>query len=318
MPAQAGGFLLLSSGRSSTQDEEEPHADEHWLSPCVTSPLLELDEDSDAATSVESKRGRRWPLLLVGLVLVGVALWTMKAHIGEAVLWLAGLAENAGAWGIAATVLVLAVWVMLLMPISVFEVLIGHVFPLKTAMAIAITGKTLGAIGCFVVSQQAKPFVERLMRRHRRLRALERTVHAHPLKATLLVRFSMLPAPVKNYGWGSLGVDFWIFLTATLLEAPMYALPPVLLGAQLSDLADVAAGRQRIRPHPFQLGLGVAMLVLLVLLCFYSQRWLEQELPSHGSSTDLHAQEHADEAESELVLTPVRDKRKESPAIRAV
>ena len=86
------------------------------------------------------------------------------------------------------------------------------------ALAVCIAGKILGALGCFLLSQQAKPLVERLMRRHRRLRALERTVHAHPLKATLLVRFSLLPAPIKNYGWGSLGVDFRVFLVATVLE----------------------------------------------------------------------------------------------------
>ena len=86
------------------------------------------------------------------------------------------------------------------------------------ALAVCIAGKILGALGCFVLSQRAKPLVERLMRRHRRLRALERTVHAHPLKATLLVRFSLLPAPIKNYGWGSLGVDFRVFLLATVLE----------------------------------------------------------------------------------------------------
>ena len=57
----------------------------------------------------------------------------------------------------------------------------------------------------------------------------------------------------------------------------MYALPPVLLGSQLSDLADLAAGRQRIRPHPLQLGLGGLMLLLLVLLAATSHRWLEAE-----------------------------------------
>lgn len=195
------------------------------------------------------------------------------------------------------------------------------------ALAVCIAGKILGALGCFLLAQRAKPLVERLMRRHRRLRALERTVHAHPLKATLLVRFSMLPAPIKNYGWGSLGVDFRIFLAATILEvrrrrqlglpraatarsaqrgpsppplphcgtrashpqrrawqAPMYALPPVLLGSQLHDLADLAAGRQRIAPHPVQLGLGALMLLLLVLLATTSHRWLEAE--QRGAASD--------------------------------
>ena len=57
----------------------------------------------------------------------------------------------------------------------------------------------------------------------------------------------------------------------------MYALPPVLLGGQLSDLADLAAGRQQIRPDPLQLGLGVAMLLVLVMLAATSHRWLEAE-----------------------------------------
>ena len=291
--------------------------DDHYLmSPCVsvTSPLL---GDGMESLAGQSRCAHRWPLWLASAVLVGFTLWTLKAHIGEAIMWLAELAEHAGPWGIVATVLVLAVWVMVLMPISIFEVLVGHVFPLRTApqhaqkpwvaatplrpptapearplclplplgpwlglggreerarapsvpkrrrsgtrvpaptspmslpagvqaLLVCIVGKTLGAVGCFALSQQAKPLVARLMRQHRRLRALERTVHAHPLKATLLVRFSMLPAPVKNYGWaallssslsssdlkvgdlkardlgvGDLGVGFPVFLIATLAE----------------------------------------------------------------------------------------------------
>ena len=51
----------------------------------------------------------------------------------------------------------------------------------------------------------------------------------------------------------------------------------MLLGGQLSDLADLAAGRQHIRPDPLQLGLGVAMLFVLVVLAATSHRWLEAE-----------------------------------------
>lgn len=66
-------------------------------------------------------------------------------------------------------------------------------------------------------------------------------------------------------------------LTACAWQAPLYALPPVLLGGQLSDLADLAAGQQLVRPDPLQLGLGVFMLLVLVVLAATSHRWLEVE-----------------------------------------
>ena len=111
--------------------------DHYLLSPCVsvTSPLL---DDGIESIAQQTKCVHRWPLLLALAVAVGLTLWMLKTHIGEAILWLAalaGLAENAGPWGIVATMLVLAVWVMALMPISLFEVLVGHVFPLRTALA---------------------------------------------------------------------------------------------------------------------------------------------------------------------------------------
>ena len=84
----------------------------------------------------------------------------------------------------------------------------------------------------------------------------------------------------------------------------MYALPPVLLGSQLNDLADLAAGRQRIRPHPLQLGLGVLILLLLVLLATTSHRWLEAE--QRGAASDLPR--GTDDTETEPVLTPTARK----------
>ena len=85
-------------------------------------------------------------------------------------------------------------------------------------MLVCVVGKTLGAVSCFAIAQQAKPLVARLVQNHSRLRGLERTVRAHPVKATMLVRFSLLPAAVKNYGSGSLGIDFRVFLAAALAE----------------------------------------------------------------------------------------------------
>jgi len=299
-PASNSSHSLLGREEAAEDTDDAAEEETSLLSPCGSD--MGGAAFSDEAEVAKRRCAARWPLVVAGVVLLAVLLWTLKRHIGETVMALAHLAKHSGTWGILAVVLALSLWVLIMMPISIFEVLVGHVFPLKTALAVCIVGKTIGACACFAVAGYAKPFVERLMRRHRRLRALSRLVQAHPLKATLLVRFSTLPAPIKNYGWSSLGVSFRVFFVATLAEAPMYALPPVLLGGQLNDLADLAAGKQRIPLNKWQLALGLSMLLLLVVLGATSQRWLEAEQRATEEPADS-------EVEAQLVLrspTPLK------------
>ena len=141
MVSPAGPRFQPLNGRSFQDDEEAPTEvdDRYLLSPCVTSPLL--DDGMDVIAG-QSGCVHRWPCWLATAAVVGITLWMLKAHIGVAIMWLAALAEHAGPWGIVATVCVLAVWVMLLMPISLFEVLVGHVFPLRTALQHGSRGHT--------------------------------------------------------------------------------------------------------------------------------------------------------------------------------
>ena len=147
MVSPAGPRFQPLNGRSFQDDEEAPTEvdDRYLLSPCVTSPLL--DDGMDVIAG-QSGCVHRWPCWLATAAVVGITLWTLKAHIGVAIMSLAALAEHAGPWGIVATVCVLAVWVMLLMPISLFEVLVGHVFPLRTALQHGSRGHTPVRLGC--------------------------------------------------------------------------------------------------------------------------------------------------------------------------
>ena len=141
MVSPSGPRFQPLNGRSLQDDEEAPAEvdDRYLLSPCVTSPLL---DDGMEVIAGKDSCVHRWPCWLASAAVVGLTLWTLKAHIGVAIMWLATLAEHAGPWGIVATVCVLAVWVMLLMPISLFEVLVGHVFPLRTALQHGSRGHT--------------------------------------------------------------------------------------------------------------------------------------------------------------------------------
>ena len=101
-------------------------------------------EPAEEITQHAVPRGLVAAGLLALAVVVGVTLWTLRAHIGEAIMWLAELAENTGPWGVVATMLALAVWVIVpFMPINPFEVVIGYVFPLWTALAARSQGPCL-------------------------------------------------------------------------------------------------------------------------------------------------------------------------------
>ena len=101
-------------------------------------------EPAEETTPHAVPRGLAAAGLLVFALVVGLTLWTLRAHIGEAIMWLAELAENAGPWGVVATILALAVWVLVpFMPINLFEVVIGYIFPLWTAPAARSQGSCL-------------------------------------------------------------------------------------------------------------------------------------------------------------------------------
>ena len=187
----------------------------------------------------------RRALVVLCVLAAGRGVWAARAHLTTAIELLARQIRGAGAWGAVGASGALALWVVCLLPTFVFEVFAGHLFPLRTAVAVCVVGKTVGASLCFAIARSLSHTVEpeRLLARHRRLQALARVVHEHPLKTTLLVRFAWLPAPVKNYGWTVVGIEYRIFLLATLAEGPVYALPAAVVGSQVDDLADVVSGK---------------------------------------------------------------------------
>ena len=134
------GYFDLVSQNSATTPSPRGHGLQTPMTEprsCASCELSELPtEPAEETTPHAVPRGLAAAGLLVLAVVVGLTVWTLRAHIGEAIMWLAELAENAGPWGVVATVLALTMWVMVpLMPINLFEVLVGPIFPLWTALA---------------------------------------------------------------------------------------------------------------------------------------------------------------------------------------
>ena len=142
------GYFDLVSQNSATTPSPRGHGLQTPMTEprsCASCELSELPtEPAEDATPHAVPRGLAAAGLLILAVVVGLTVWTLRAHIGEAIMWLAELAENAGPWGVVATILALAVWVIVpFMPINPFEVVIGYIFPLRTAHVASSQGPCL-------------------------------------------------------------------------------------------------------------------------------------------------------------------------------
>ncbi len=142
------GYFDLVSQNSATTPSPRGHGLQTPMTEprsCASCELSELPtEPAEETTPHAVPRGLAAAGLLVLAVVVGLTVWTLRAHIGEAIMWLAELAENAGPWGVVATILALAVWVIVpFMPINPFEVVIGYIFPLRTAHVASSQGPCL-------------------------------------------------------------------------------------------------------------------------------------------------------------------------------
>ena len=217
----------------------------------------------------------------IGAGVLGVlgVLWALKAHAGTLLTLLATQVHSAGAWGVAGYVAAFAAWGVLCLPLSPFELLSGFLFPFWTALAACVLGKVGGAALCFLAGRTVGAGIaRRALARHETLRALGDAVASRPFSTTLLLRFAYLPAALKNYGWSLTPVRLPVFLLACALEAPVYSVPLVLVGARAEGLAQLLSGRAPLGPEAAaSMALGIAMLLLwLAVMRRLSQAALRQ------------------------------------------
>lgn len=85
----------------------------------------------------------------------------------------------------------------------------------------------------------ARSLVERhLLPRYPILQAASTLAEEEPLKTTLLIRGSVVPLAVKNYGCGVLKVPYWCIALGSLVFGPLYGFQNFLLGAEARRLGE--------------------------------------------------------------------------------
>ena len=107
-PASNSSHSLLGREEAAEDTDDAAEEETSLLSPCGSDMgSADMDEPEES----QRRCAARWPLVVAGVVLLALLLWTLKRHIGETVMALAHLAEHSGTWGIVAVVLALALGV---------------------------------------------------------------------------------------------------------------------------------------------------------------------------------------------------------------
>lgn len=200
-------------------------------------------------------------LFTVGLVVIAHDAWS-KAFTG--------LEDYAERWRDAApltlalaTSLMIATWIVFLLPSTPVELLAAYVFGFGRAFIIVYTGKVLGSLASFFIGQRCgRQTCSRRLTNMKLLKAMERAVSRDPIRLCFLVRASYIPIVLKNYGFGLLGVRWPAFIAALFVVEVYTTLEFVTLGTAARGIGDDGISDASFW-HTISLTLAAIMLILL-------------------------------------------------------
>ena len=183
----------------------------------------------------------------------------------------------------AITALVYAASIIVFIPTTLPELVLGFVFGLRMGYLIDLAGKVLGCSLCYLLGLTVlKQCIRRLLWRgevKELFLAFEEEVQLRPWRTAALLRVAFMPMSIKDYGMAILGVPPLAYF-GTLLPVAMFdTYVPVAVGSTAKDLASLLGGSsakhfkhigvKKKHEAMFQMAMVSAQgAVLLVLICY--------------------------------------------------
>lgn len=159
-----------------------------------------------------------WKLLIPTLGAVALFAAWFLLPVKEWLESFTGWIGELGAWGYLFFAVFYAAATVLLVPGSLLTLAAGFVFGLGWGLLVALTGAAAGASLAFLSARYLlRATIEKLVKKRRKLAAVDRAVADEGWKAVLLLRLSpLVPFNLQNYLFGLTAVAFWPYLAATL------------------------------------------------------------------------------------------------------
>lgn len=183
---------------------------------------------------------------LVGYVAMYPA--EFKAKAKAALEW---AEKNNGPEAFSAYLLITFIGVVCLVPTTIMELGGGFLFSktygvFGTWAATSVAKLFANIISVLIARHLVKDFVQKnLVAKSSLLQAASAAVKEQPLQMAFLVRGSMVPLAVKNYGLGVMDVPYWCIACCACIFTPFYAFQNIYLGSTVSDIASLFGAKKK-------------------------------------------------------------------------
>lgn len=214
------------------------------------------DESSDVSSAEVSskKKTRRVVLSVVSaacvLAIVGLArrdflltvldTWREKysaARLRDKIVPILDNLNDSGYKGMVAYTFGLLLWTMTVGVTTPIETAAGIAFGVKKGIICSAIGKIGGAVSSFLLGRHLLfDYVNEKLKDNELLGLVEESIQEHPLRVSLLIRFSPLPEVAKNFGLSLLKVRIGWFVTASLLHGLPFSCLWTCLGAETASV----------------------------------------------------------------------------------
>ncbi len=248
---------------------------------------------SDSSVSASSSTGLKRPMLgiaagivFVGLILVVLVYFDLHEQLVELLEWIDAQGAMAGVYFI----LLMAAFVLLLLPGIFLTTGAGFVFGVIEGTVLVVAGTAIGASLAFLIARYL--FGERASRfivSRSNLQVVSDEMARHDLKVVMLTRLiPFFPGKISNYFFGLTKFTFKGFALGSLIGFIPFSLHNVYLGSITADLASLSRGEvERTSLQWAFYGLGfVATIVALIYFNNLARRALAAYSQESGSTQD--------------------------------
>jgi len=257
-------------------------------------PKYSDEETNDGVTEeLQETTKDRNPYIFILLILLFAGVGVFLYSFNPAYEFIAGFfvsMRELGFLGVVLLTTIFTFWIIIMLPAMLLEVFAGFVYKdqFYNAIIISFFGKLFGMLIIYVISRKFlrnSKFAKKPL-----LRALNNAIKEQQTRFIILIRLSLLPLFVKNYGLSVLDVRFWNYaIISTLASFPM-SLWNNYMGAKSAQILDKDNDSSSRTESLILLIIAIVASVLLFMYLAFLTRKVMRELKEYQTSSKIRCE----------------------------